>query len=105
MSAHTPGPWQFVQEGGDWFIKGANGFSFQSSTKYYPWNSQNIADWRLIAAAPDLLAALETMVKRIEHYSAHPDDRPNIEQWEYTEGSTDMANARAAIAKATGEPA
>jgi hypothetical protein len=55
-------------------------------------------------AAPDLLEALQTMVKRIEYYSTLKDDeRPNIEQWEYTEGSSDMAKARAAIAKARGQ--
>lgn len=50
-----------------------------------------------------LAEALGTMVLRIEHYSAHPDDRPNIEQWEYTEGSSDMAKARAALARIQGE--
>jgi hypothetical protein len=41
------------------------------------------------------------MVKRIEYYSAIPkSERPTIEQWEYTEGSTEMDKARAAIAKA-----
>jgi hypothetical protein len=57
----------------------------------------------LCAAAPELLEALNVMVKRIEYYSSLKDDeRPNIEQWEYTDGSSDMANARAALAKATG---
>ncbi|UVS93508.1 hypothetical protein [Burkholderia glumae] len=54
-------------------------------------------------AAPELVEALQTLVKRIEFYSSLKDDeRPNIEQWEYTEGSSDMAKARAALAKATG---
>lgn len=61
------------------------------------------ANARLISAAPELLEALATLVKRIEFYSSMKDDeRPNIEQWEYTEGSSDMAKARAAILKATG---
>lgn len=50
----------------------------------------------------ELLAALKAMVARIEHYTKMDEfARPNIEQWEYTEGSTDMAQARAAIKKAT----
>jgi hypothetical protein len=62
------------------------------------------ANAALIAAAPKLLAALEVLVERIEYYSALPQDqRPCIEQWEYTEGSGDMAIARAAIAKARGQ--
>lgn len=61
--------------------------------------SKEIAD--LLCAAPELLEALEAMVKRIEYYSAIPEsERPTIEQWEYTEGSTEMDKARAAIAKA-----
>jgi hypothetical protein len=49
----------------------------------------------------ELLEALEAMVKRIEYYSAIPEsERPTIEQWEYTEGSTEMDKSRAAIAKA-----
>jgi len=61
------------------------------------------ANARLLSAAPDLLCALQTLVARIEFYSAIPEDqRPYIEQWEYTEGSSDMNEARAAIAKAKG---
>ena len=50
-----------------------------------------------------LVAALDAMVKRIEYYSSLADDaRPNIEQWEYTEGSSDMERARDALAAARG---
>lgn len=58
----------------------------------------------MFAAAPDLLEALQVMVARIEHYTRMGElGQPNIEQWEYTEGSSDMAKARAAILKATGK--
>jgi len=52
----------------------------------------NEANARLIAAAPDLLAALETIVKSL----ADQDDEGMIEHVE------PMVAARAAIAKATG---
>ena len=53
-------------------------------------DSQREGNARLIAAAPDLLAALHDMV--------HYDDLPEAEQ------APAMAKARAAIAKAQGQP-
>jgi hypothetical protein len=51
----------------------------------------------------ELLAALQVLVSRIDYYTKlGADAAPNIEQWEYTAGSSDMAQARAAIARATG---
>jgi hypothetical protein len=101
---HTPGPWTFEAKFNDHVIKGIpndNGYEeYVAST----WGGERQADARLIAAAPELLAALDAMVKRIEYYSAMGEaNQVNIEQWEYTEGSVDMRAARAAIAKATGE--
>jgi hypothetical protein len=56
---------------------------------------------RVLAAAPQLLKSLETLVNRIEYYTALPkDQRPSIEDWEYTEGSSDMEEARKAIQSA-----
>ena len=48
------------------------------------------ADVHLIAAAPELLGALETLVEHFEYYMGDNECRP-------------LENARAAIAKATGE--
>lgn len=92
MSAHTPGPW---------VIKPA------ASTKVYLIDSpkgnaigeivyadtRNPADARLVAAAPELLAALEAIVKSL----ADQDDEGLIEH------AQQMIDARAAIAKARGE--
>ena len=62
------------------------------------------ANARLIAAAPELLEALQRIEKRIAYYASLADgEAPNIEQWSYTDQSGDVAFARAAIAKATGE--
>jgi hypothetical protein len=33
---------------------------------YYPWVPSNEADWHLMAAAPDLLAALKDLLEHIE---------------------------------------
>lgn len=58
----------------------------------------------LMATAPELFAALQTLVARIDYYASLPDrGEVNIEDWAYTAGSDDMNAARAAIAKALGQ--
>ncbi len=73
--SHTPGPWRFdeVDEDRDDNIaehdhlvryiraEGTIG-ALMGGAKYYPWTPGSRADWVLIAAAPDLLAALKAMV-------------------------------------------
>ena len=77
MSNHTPGPWKAVYVGcSDWDLNG-------------PVTEQ---DWKLAAAAPDLLAALQAIVKSL----VDQDDEGMIEH------AQQMIDARAAIAKATG---
>jgi hypothetical protein len=53
-----------------------------------------IADLWLIAAAPDLLASLITLAGHVAHYAAMPHAHPDAHR--------DVANAYAAINKATG---
>jgi len=60
MSAHTPGPWHYregsriVVDGGGWWIAEVQAGRADNSSE---------ANARLIAAAPDLLAALENYVR------------------------------------------
>ena len=75
MSKHTPGPWQVI--GGN--VYGDN------LRALLPMNG---ADARLIAAAPELLAALEMVM---ENYGS---------EYKFTDT---FIYARAAIAKAKGE--
>lgn len=92
---HTPAPW---------FLEGNTVYALTtdergrevnifwatlSGTRFTPDGRENRANARLIAAAPDLLAALEAMVDRWEPDSAGSDRR----MWE---------TACAAIAKARG---
>jgi hypothetical protein len=71
-TGHTPGPWILERVPVDHFDGGhriyANGrlFAIMGDTKYYPWTPRNDADWLLIAAAPDLLAALTGLVSSLE---------------------------------------
>ena len=78
MSAHTPGPWRFierahgmrpsVQRGGE------GGFQVIGKTQ-----EREDADARLIASAPDLLDALEACAAELKEW-AWAAEGPEIEQ-------------------------
>ena len=54
---HSPGPWKFNNDPGEArTISDARGISLMGDEQYYPWAPSEEADWRLIAAAPELLA-------------------------------------------------
>lgn len=95
MSArHTSGPW-FVTEtapdrdidySGETFVRWhANGMPLVTLGNYAP--DERRANARLIAAAPDLLEALEELLNALPSATTHPA----------------IKAARAAIARATGE--
>ena len=81
MTQHTPGPW--AQNGN--LIEGPDGETVAYVTAYNTMTPRQKANTRLIAAAPDLLAALRFVLK----YEGM--------------GAVTEATVRAAIAKATGE--
>lgn len=98
---HTPGPWRPVWTTGavtGWAII-PDGYNVAPIARVGLQNAiperREEADARLIAAAPDLLAALRDCMADLEHYaSTHgpgPDGR--------------LAKARAAVRAATGEEA
>jgi hypothetical protein len=99
MSEHTPGPWE-AREGWEEVygpaVYTAGAHETQPLAAVHEVGNPNAkADARLIAAAPDLLAALD-------HLSGHASTTYHMcgtdEEW--MEG---LRAARAAIAKATGE--
>ena len=104
MTAHTPGPW-FI--GTDFSDQGRHIYAKQmvcddDGEEWHPLiastdDDERLIDWqanaRLIAAAPDLLEALQTLVQMSEAFAN-----------ELHEGHPDVVAARAAIAKATQEP-
>lgn len=64
MSGHTPGPWKFVKDAN--FIMASiviceNIAPTHPRTGNPEWTPQHEANARLIAAAPDLLQALQTI--------------------------------------------
>ena len=118
---HTLGPWHFQGISGNWWITSATpatpkhvgthiarvfssnpAMGFTDSPDY----AESNANARLIAAAPELLAALQKIVANA------PTDEPEAEDYDDTESAFnngadcaawDAAEiARAAIAKATG---
>lgn len=102
MSNHTPGPWTIEKSTrtDHHIIAGRRWIATASNHDFHPTQDENertIANARLIAAAPDLLAALVEIVGQ---------ENPN--RWGYDAAHKALdddwrAQARAAIAKATGE--
>ena len=82
---HTPGPWYLNSRG--WVVQSTGDIV----TRLECSNNKE-ADARLIAAAPELLAALESVLPDLEHYVATHGPGPDKR----------LAIARAAIAKAKG---
>ena len=100
MNKHSPGPWTVVEDHNGTRIEDAQRYGIMSETyagdysgRAYPTIKEE-ADARLIAAAPDLLAALEGLVDVLEE----------IETYGYAPNSNEALNkAIAAFAKAKGE--
>jgi hypothetical protein len=87
MSAHTPGPWVAETSGLPLAVTTEDG---RHLATVYPSRDEGRANARLIAAAPDLLAALRTMV-----------DAFNVKDIDPLVAFASIERARAAICKAT----
>lgn len=88
---HTPGPWGLKAASGArslWRVADAVGRVIGTISRPYTGVDRADADARLIAAAPELLAALELLTDRMALVPDHED--------------AILAAARAAIAKALG---
>ena len=92
MAAHTPGPWEADAEEGMVFRVLDGGERDEDIATV--WGSDE--DARLIAAAPDLLAALERLLRAQQAVSRIR----VVDEGEYDDA---MDAASAAIAKATGK--
>lgn len=90
MSNHTPGPWKIVDAWNDYMVEGQNGEEIIWQDGPHETPTINEANARLIAAAPDLLKALEGLLD----CAIYGFDMPNDNQF--------ALNARAAIDKAKG---
>jgi hypothetical protein len=108
-AAHTPGPWRHRKHNGEHIIDSTTQYGMPvyvaTLITVAPEQGDNEANARLIAAAPELLATLQEMVDitedecRLDHHGycqAHYLDDTN-------NGGCRVANAKAAIIKATGQ--
>ena len=99
---HTPGPWQIAQPKGAgtarfiWRNDEGPGFAGETNTNYrmVARDVHSEADARLIACAPDLLAALRLLLDGLQTYA--PEFLHGLPKADY------IRAARAAIAKAEG---
>lgn len=119
MSKHTPGPWQYAFEGGTTaFITEADGSTIICirTTENTTAHKNLAANARLIAAAPDLLEACKTFAEWLRREEMGfvaagrsrdtPEGEAEWREWFYENLSLCQLaqdQARAAIAKATGE--
>lgn len=105
QATHTPGPWIFTSDGDapmTHSIRGANRMWVAEIHDTAGTQHEVLANARLIAAAPELLHALqqslwyaEIQAEVLKKYRPHGDSLPRF--------FASIEQARAAIAKATGE--
>ena len=97
MTKHTPGPWNFYDDSNDGKTNRIEIVAVGKTVAriYHSVPAEDLPNARLIAAAPDLLEALETALDGWQR------------EFEYLAKRTPewVTKARAAIAKATGEQA
>lgn len=93
---HTPGPWQYQATNSAQAIVAADGEVIICDAPFGAYVSMEQEDWDLIAAAPDLLKELQHLVGLLDQ--AIGDGRISVP------GLATLNGAKAAIAKATGEP-
>ena len=93
MNKHTPGPWTIADGESRRVYLINHGRDAVGETVYT--ETRNPADARLIAAAPDLLAALKGILR--EHDALQMAEGRTGDRWPAA------TRARAAITKATGE--
>ena len=100
MNKHTPGPWGKINDNAGDRFHNRDGHLFM--TVIY-WNrgadpEERIANDRIIAAAPDLLAALQRFVRCESWLRMMSRNEKERSDW-----AKDITIARAAIRKARGE--
>lgn len=65
-ATHTPGPWHTNVIAGSWHILSKSGCVIASIGRGLAYRKQHEINARLLASAPDLLAALRMLVEAVE---------------------------------------
>ena len=111
MATHTPGPWkvteEYVPSTGPHVYVEAEPDSFGSAVTIAeviedPFKNTQPANARLIAAAPELLAALQTAQRTIRTWHGMGMGAHEAQAWALYQASPEMQQITAAIAKAEG---
>lgn len=111
---HVPGPWDFhLGRGAEprFHVQAAGGYQIASTTAInnHPAaadeNATRVANARLIAAAPELLSAMQAVEKRLTECARafYGSGKASALRAAFDGWRDDIDAARAAIAKATGE--
>ena len=101
MSTQTQGPWTIDKSlKGEYLCESMNTDSYEI---VFRCEDIKQADAKLIAAAPDLLAALEEMTEYMEEAHANEIERNHYGDTAPCSYCVNIAAAKAAIAKAKGE--
>lgn len=90
---HSPAPWKYVDNDFDGYIEASDG-TIVAGGERSEGRLEDDADTRLMVAAPDLLAACEATLEKLQQLNSHfyPDGEWNV-----------VAELRTVIAKARGE--
>ena len=109
MTAHTPGPWTYrpmpePDSAHTYWIDGPHGEPVAEVCEFRPDDSANDANARLIAAAPELLAALQRLARQAEASPtwAEHDGEISLRGDRAMARLSALTAARAAIAKTEG---
>ena len=103
MDKHTPGPWRITTDFIGVYDKDARCIAdMDSESAHEIGYDESLANARLIAAAPDLLAALEAVIDDLREGIQDAVDNGANEIW-VANARKRLMNARAAIRKARGD--
>ena len=97
MSAYTPGPWKISHYAGMYDVITDDSYDFYAVAEIDERSPNAEANALFIIAGPDMLEALEAILREYERLMA----RAGVESSAYFRGFS--AGAHAAIAKAKGE--
>lgn len=96
---HTPAPWSFVKRAGDYEIEKERPYSLITRLEQQQFYAETEANAQLIAAAPELLEALEYALELVQRCAGNLEDDGEEQDHVY---ANVINPARVAIAKAKG---